>query len=106
MQVQVRPAERRSVEGSVSVNGRIEFDERRVRDVVVRTEGQIEQLHVNYTLAPVQHGQRLAEIYSPAILAAAHELLHAQRSGVSELVEAGRSPLRQLAIPGRPIATT
>ena len=98
MQVQVRPAERRSVEGSVSVNGRIEFDERRVRDVVVRTEGQIEQLHVNYTLAPVQQGQRLAEIYSPAILAASQELLNAQRSGLTELVDAARSQLQLLGI--------
>src|SRR5690625_373123 len=96
MQVQVRPVERRSVEGSVSVNGRIEFDERQVRDVVVRTEGQIEQLYVNYTLAPVQQGQRLAEIYSPAILAASQELLNARRSGLTELLDGARSQLQLL----------
>src|SRR5690625_1877792 len=104
MQVQVRPVERRSVEGSVSVNGRIEFDERQVRDVVVRTEGQIEQLYVNYTLAPVQQGQRLAEIYSPAILAASQELLNARRSGLTELVDAARSQLPLLGISEEQIA--
>lgn len=104
MQVQVRPAERRSVEGSVSVNGRIEFDERQVRDVVVRTEGQIEQLYVNYTLAPVQRGQRLAEVYSPAILAASQEFLSARRSGLTELVDAARSQLQLLGISEEQIA--
>ena len=98
MQVQVRPVERRSIEGSIAVNGRIEFDERRVHDVVVRTEGQIEQLHVNYTLAPVRQGQRLAEIYSPAVLAASPELLNARRSGMTELVSATRSQLQLLGI--------
>jgi membrane fusion protein, copper/silver efflux system len=102
MAVQVRPVERRAVAGQTTLSGRIDYDERLVHDVVLRTEGQVERLYVNFTNAPVGRGQRLAEIYSPAILSASQELLQAQRaaqrSGMAELVEAARTQLLLLGV--------
>jgi membrane fusion protein, copper/silver efflux system len=102
MAVQVWPVERRDLEGEVRLSGSIDYDETRVHDVVVRTEGQIERLHVNYERATVRRGQALAEVYSPAILAASQELLQASRAaaagGMAELVEAAAAQLIALGV--------
>jgi membrane fusion protein, copper/silver efflux system len=102
MAVQVWPAERRGMTGDVSLFGRIDYDETRVHDVVLRTDGQIERLHVNYANAPVRQGQALAEVYSPAILSASQELLQARRAaeagGSPALVEAARSQLQAMGV--------
>jgi membrane fusion protein, copper/silver efflux system len=102
MQIQVRPVERRAVVGEVQLNGRIDYDERQVHDVILRTEGQVERLYVNYVNASVGRGQRVAEIYSPAILTASQELLQtqraAQRGGMPELVEAVKNQLQLLGV--------
>jgi membrane fusion protein, copper/silver efflux system len=102
MQVQVWPVERRGGAGEVRLSGTIGYDETRVNDVVVRTEGQIERLYVSYENAAVRRGQRLADIYSPAIQAASLELLQARRAaqagGMPELVEAAASQLLALGV--------
>ncbi len=102
MQVQVWPVERREGSGDVRLSGTIGYDETRVHDVVVRSEGQIERLYVSYENAAVRRGQRLADIYSPAIQAASVELLQARRAaqagGMSELVEAAASQLVALGV--------
>jgi membrane fusion protein, copper/silver efflux system len=102
MQVQVWPVERRGSSGDVRLSGTIGYDETRVHDVVVRSEGQVERLYVSYENAAVRRGQRLADIYSPAIQAASLELLQARRSaqagGMPELVEAAASQLLALGV--------
>jgi membrane fusion protein, copper/silver efflux system len=102
MAVQVWPAERRGLTSDVRLSGSISYDETQVHDVVLRTEGQIERLYVNYEQAAVRRGQRLADIYSPAIVAASQELLQARRSaergGMPELVEAAAAQLLALGV--------
>jgi membrane fusion protein, copper/silver efflux system len=102
MAVEVWPVERRSGSGDVSLFGQIDYDETLVHDVVLRAEGQVERLYVNFANAPVQRGQRLAEIYSPAILTASQELLQARRAasrgGAAELVEAAAMQLLLLGV--------
>jgi membrane fusion protein, copper/silver efflux system len=102
MGVQVWPAERRGLSGEVRLSGVVDYDETQLNDVVVRTEGQVERLHVNYENASVQRGQRVADIYSPAILAASQELLQAhraaQRGGMADLVEAAAAQLLALGV--------
>lgn len=102
MSVQVWPVERLGVSGEVRLSGTIGYDETQVHDVVVRTEGQVERLYVNYENAAVRRGQRLADVYSPAIQAASLELLQAQRAaragGMPELVEAAASQLLSLGV--------
>jgi membrane fusion protein, copper/silver efflux system len=102
MAVRVLPAERRALAGLTALAGRIDYDERLVHDVTVRTGGQVERLHVNFASAPVGRGQRLAEVYSPEILAASQELIHARRAaeqgGLPELAEAARTQLLLLGV--------
>lgn len=102
MAVRVLPVERRSVAGHTTLAGRIDYDERLVHDVTVRTGGQIERLHVRYVNASVGRGQRLAEVYSPEILAASQELIQAHRAtaqgGLPELAEAARTQLLLLGV--------
>jgi membrane fusion protein, copper/silver efflux system len=102
MAVQVWPVERMSVAGDVRLSGTIGYDETLVHDVVVRTEGQVERLFVNYENAAVSRGQRLADIYSPAVQAASLELLQARRAaqagGMADLVEAAASQLLALGV--------
>jgi membrane fusion protein, copper/silver efflux system len=105
MSVQVWPVERLDVAGDVRLSGTIGYDETLVHDVVVRTEGQVERLYVNFENAAVSRGQRLADIYSPAIQAASLELLQARRAaqagGMADLVEAAARSCWRWASPGR-----
>jgi membrane fusion protein, copper/silver efflux system len=102
MAIQVWPAERRDLDGEIRLSGTIGYDETAVHDVVVRTEGQIERLYVNYENAAVRRGQRLADVYSPAILTASQELLQARRAaergGMADLVEAAAAQLLALGV--------
>lgn len=102
MSVQVWPVERLGVTGALRLSGTIGYDETQVHDVVVRSEGQVERLYVSYENAPVRRGQRLADIFSPAIQAASLELLQARRAaqagGMPELVEAAASQLIALGV--------
>jgi membrane fusion protein, copper/silver efflux system len=102
MAVQIWPAERLDVAGDVRLSGTIGYDETLVHDIFVRTEGRVERLYVNYENAAVGAGQRIADIFSPAIQAASQELLQAgraaQRGGMPELVEAAASQLLALGV--------
>ncbi len=102
MAVQVWPVERRDLASEVRLSGVIDYDETQVDDVVLRIEGQVERLRVNYEQATVRRGQALAEIYSPAILAASQELLQARRAaeagGRTDLVEAAAAQLLSLGV--------
>ena len=55
--------------------GRVEADERNVGEITARFAGRIEKLYVNFTGQPVQRGQALASVYSPALITAQKELL-------------------------------
>lgn len=60
---------------SLSAVGRIEVDERRFYAVQTRVPGFVEKLYVRALGDPVRKGQKIAEIYSPEILAAQQEYL-------------------------------
>lgn len=60
---------------SLSAVGRIEVDERRFYAVQTRVPGFVEKLSVRALGDPVRKGQKIAEIYSPEILAAQQEYL-------------------------------
>jgi membrane fusion protein, copper/silver efflux system len=85
MEIQTAPVERRSVQAERRFLGMFGYDETRLHDLSVRTEGQLERLFVNYTGVPVRKGEHIAEIYSPEFYAAARDLLVA-RSAVNDPV--------------------
>jgi len=62
---------------SISLLGKVKPDERNIAELTARFGGRIEKLFVNYTGQEVYRGQKLATIYSPALITAQKELLEA-----------------------------
>ena len=82
-------------EAEISLVGRIELDETRVRSLTARFPARIDQLFVNYTGAPVRTGEHLAMVYSPELSTAQHELIMAHREDPQgSLALAAREKLR------------
>lgn len=88
------------------------YDETRVRKIVPRVDGYVEQLFVNSTGEPVKRGQPLFAIYAPVLVAAQQELLLAQRlteqvrggttdavEGAAALLQSARDRLRYWEVP-------
>ncbi len=101
MEIQTAAVERRPAEAERRFLGKFVYDETRLHDVTVRTEGQVERLFVNYTGVPVRKGEHLAEIYSPEFYTAARDLLIA-RSDANDAVAvaAARRKLQLLNVTG------
>jgi len=95
-EVETAVVERKFVSSEIRMVGKIAYDETRVRDVALLTEGQVTRLFVNYVGVPVKKGEHLAEVYSPEVLAASKELLVARQGGVP--VEAVRRKLQLLGV--------
>ena len=55
--------------------GRVEYDERRIREVNLKTEGWIKTLYADYTGKYVKKGEPLFTFYSPQLLSAQEEYL-------------------------------
>ena len=56
--------------------GRIDYDERKLATVNLKTEGWIERLYVDSTWRPVKKDEPLAEVYSPEVVAVQLEYLN------------------------------
>jgi Cu(I)/Ag(I) efflux system membrane fusion protein len=61
--------------------GRVDLDERKLADVTLKYEAYVEKLFVAETGKLVKEGQPLLTLYSPDLLSAEEELLHATREG-------------------------
>jgi Cu(I)/Ag(I) efflux system membrane fusion protein len=61
--------------------GYVAFDERRMANIVSKVPGKsrVEKLYVNFNGQDVEVGQTLAELYSPELSQAIHELLNASQ---------------------------
>ncbi len=66
-------------EKTIYMPGKVEADERLVESVTSRFPGRIEKLYVNFTGQEVARGQRLASVYSPALVTAQKELFEAAK---------------------------
>ena len=98
------PVVRGSLAQRIDASGRIEADERSLQKVSVRAAGWLEVLHVRAEGDPVQHGQVLAEIYSPALDAAQREYLLALKTSEPDLSDAARDKLTALGLADADIA--
>jgi Cu(I)/Ag(I) efflux system membrane fusion protein len=80
----------------VNLLGKVKPDERNITGLTARFGGRIEKLYVNFTGQNVSKGEKLATIYSPAMVIAQKELLEAQEYKQSnpELYKAARNKLR------------
>lgn len=84
--------------------GAVGVDEHRIVVVQVRQAGWVEQLDVRSAGDPVRREQRLAGVYSPALLAMQQELLLARGAADPELVEAARQRLSLFGLSAGQIA--
>lgn len=82
------------------LNGKIDFDERKVYTQPAHFTGRIEKLYINYTGAKVSAGQKLATIYSPELILMQKELLSAykMRDKQPELFQSIKSKLMRKKI--------
>ncbi|NNC95354.1 MAG: efflux RND transporter periplasmic adaptor subunit, partial [Chitinophagales bacterium] len=61
------------------LNGQIQADETRSANLVAHIGGRIEHLYISFTGEEVRRGQKIADIYSPELVAAQKELLELQK---------------------------
>lgn len=97
---------RSEASASLSINGRIKADERRVQTQTTHFGGRIEKLYKNFEGEYVKKGEKVASIYSPQLVAAQNELLEAKKLASTNpaLLEAARKKLKYWKITDEQIA--
>lgn len=104
--------ERTALDRQVRTVAQVTYDETRVKQVVIRVDGYVEQLFVNATGQPVVRGQPLFAIYSPMVTNTFQEMLLARRlseevaggtpdavQGAAALLESARTRLLNWEVP-------
>ena len=71
--------ERKALRPTIQTLGTVAWDETRLSTVSPKIEGWVEELHVEFTGAPVEAGQPLMSVYSPRLVSAQEELALAAR---------------------------
>jgi Cu(I)/Ag(I) efflux system membrane fusion protein len=100
--IRLGTVEKGALQSRLSTVGNVAFDERLLEVVQSRVEGYVIRLHVKSALERVRRGQPLADIQSPAWLAAQEEyltLLDAQSERGQGIREAARRRLAVLGVP-------
>jgi Cu(I)/Ag(I) efflux system membrane fusion protein len=84
----------------LSLNGKVQIDERKLYTQSSHIPGRIEKLNINFTGEKVTRGQTLAMVYSPELVTAQEELLQAFhiKEVQPELFEAAKQKLGNLKI--------
>ena len=83
---------------SVSTVGYVKYDEDKLTHIHPRVDGWIEKLYVKAAGDPIQAGQPLYTLYSPALVSAQEEYLIATKRNNKTLIEAARNRLLALQI--------
>ena len=100
--VRVSSVKKGQLDRKISTVGYINFDEEKLYHLHTRVEGWIEKLIVKATGDVVKKGQKLFELYSPALVNAQEEYVTALRSKNRILIKASKDRLISLGItPGQ-----
>lgn len=94
---------RKVLQPNIATVGYVRYDEDRLVHVHPRVEGWIEKLYVKAAGDPVDKGQPLYDIYSPALVNAQEEFLMALERNNKRLIQAGRDRLKALQLPNEAI---
>ena len=97
--VRTTTAERSRLWRGISTVGYVDYDESKTSHIHLRTEGWIERLYVESEGERVSKGQRLFDLYSPALVNAQEEFIQALKIGNKGLEQASRDRLKALGIP-------
>jgi len=95
--VRTTRAERASLYRIIDTVGYVDFDESKLGHIHLRTEGWIERLYFKSEGERVHRGDRLFDLYSPALVNAQEEFIQALKANNTALVQASRD---RLAAPG------
>ena len=96
--VTLSTVERRVLPTTLSSVGTVAYDETRLATVNPKIDGWVEELHIDFTGAPVVEGEPLLAVYSPALVTAQEELILAARvAGRAEGVRAVETAEEMLA---------
>jgi len=82
----------------VPMFGKILPDETRSAVISAWADGRIDRLTANYTGVEVQKGEKLAELYSPALISAQQELIQALKHNDERMAAILREKLRRYGI--------
>ena len=96
--VRTSKVERRSLWRKVEATGYVGFDETRVSQINLRTEGWIEHLLVKNEGERVKKGQPLFDFYSPQLVNAQKEYVQAKRRNNTEMLSATKEKLLALGM--------
>jgi Cu(I)/Ag(I) efflux system membrane fusion protein len=109
--------ERSPLDRLVRTVAQVTYDETRVKRVVLRIDGYVEELYVNTIGQPVEKGQPLFALYSPMLVATQQEMLLARHlteqvtggtpdavQGAASLLESARTRLLYWEVPPAIIA--
>lgn len=94
--VRTAPVERMDLSRSIETVGYLDYDESKIKQVHVRSDGWIERLAVKSVGERVKRGQLLFEYYSPDLANAQAEYLQALQTGRTGLIAASGERLRAL----------
>jgi len=83
MNIETVPAERKFVEATVRMVGKVGFDETRVAAISAWVPGRLDRLFVDYTGVTVSKGDHMVSLYSPDLYSAQEELLQAHKAAAS-----------------------
>ncbi len=98
--VPVTSIETREEQIEVEALGNIAYDTRQVGSIAARVSGRIEKLYVRYRYQKVSKGQKIFDIYSPALVTFQQNLLFLVKNdpGNSTLIEAAKEKLLLLGM--------
>lgn len=97
--------EYKSLSTTVAAQGVVAYDTRNIAAVPARAAGRLEKTYIKYALQPVRKGQKIAELYSPELLASQRELLLLLEGKADPaLVDAAKRKLSLLGMSGPQIA--
>lgn len=100
--VRVSAVKKGQLDREISTVGYINFDEEKLYHLHTRVEGWVEKLVVKATGEVVKKGQKLFELYSPALVNAQEEYVTALKSNNRILIKASKGRLISLGIsPGQ-----
>lgn len=96
--VRSAPVITEALQPQIRTVGLIGYNEDSLKQVNSRVEGWVENLQVGSAGEQVRKGDKLFDLYSPALVNAQEELLSALKSGNRSLVQASRNRLKSLDI--------
>jgi len=104
--VETSVVSRQKPSSQVRLYGKVQVDERQLRNQVSHLSGRIEQLYASFTGETIETGQTLAGIYSPEVITAQQELLEAAKTKSIQpaIYEAAKEKLRQWKLTDEQIA--